>query len=259
VGFRNLSAELEELRGWSQERREGLRQQLKDQIDKYAPEDRLYCKWRSQFIKEIDSLDPWASLHFLRLIVHYLRMTSQLYEDIPKETRKKRKEARAIYRLHALKFSVLEHLREVGKGTVEDVRKALNKSPSELREALGQLEEVGKVECVPIPTGGRPKKFYRLTHREGPVTLPDKFTSMVVRFDEEGKESFEVPGDRTGRPPKTPETGLIFALFELLQLLGDARKDIYEDLKNILAAFCWINLSIDRIKKIAEPHPSDSN
>ncbi len=257
MGFRNLSAELEELRGWSQKRREGLRQQLEDQIDKYAPEDRLYCNWRSQFIEEIDSLDPCASLHFLRLIVHYLRMTSQLYEDIPKETRKNRKEARAIYRLHGLKFYILEHLREVGKGTVEDVRKALNKSPSELREALGQLEEMGKVECVPIPTGGRPKKFYELTHREGPVTPPDRFTSMVVRFDEESEPDFKMPGDRTGRPPKTPENDLISALFELLQLLGDARKDIYEDLKNILAAFCWIKVSDEAVKGVIKRHLPD--
>jgi len=167
---------------------------------------------------------------------------------------KKRKEDRAIYRLHALKFSILEHLREVGKGTVEDVRKALNKSPSELREALGQLEEVGKVECVPIPTGGRPKKFYELTHREGPVTPTDKFTSIVVRFDEEGKEIFEVPGDRTGRPPKTPENDLISGLFELLQLLGDARKDIHEDLKHILLAFCGLKVSDEAVKGVIKRH-----
>jgi DNA-binding MarR family transcriptional regulator len=257
MGFKNLSAELEELRGWSQERREGLRKSLKDQIDEYAPEDKLSLEWQSQFIEEIDSLDPCASLHFLRLIVHYLRMTSQLYKDVPREARKERKGARAIYRLHALKFSVLEHLREVDKGTVEDVRKALNKSPSELRKALGQLEQAGKVECVPFPTGGRPKKIYNLTHRKGPITPTNNLASMVVRFDGEGKESFEVPGDRTGRPPKSAEAVLISALFELLQLLGDAREDIYKDLQNILAAFCWINLSVDRIQKIIEPHPSD--
>lgn len=253
-----LLAELERLRGWPQDWSEGLRQQLEDQIDEYAPEDKHSRKWQPQFIEEIDSLDPCATLHFLRLIVHYLRMTSQLYEDIPKEARKERKGDRAIYRLHGLKFSVLEHLREVGKGTVEDVRKALNKSPSEIRKALRQLEDVGKVECVPTPTGGRPKKIYKLTHLEGQITLPDKLTSMVVRFNKEGGEDYEVPGDQIGRPPKTLEADLISALFELLHLLG-WRRDLYEDLQNILTAFCWITLPIDRIKKIAEPHPSDSN
>lgn len=195
MGFRNLSAELDELRGWSQERREGLRQLLEEQINKQAHEDKLAGKWRGEFLQELDSLDPCVGLHFLRLVVSYLRLTNPdepWYQDSSEKDRKDRKETRGYYR-------------KVSKGKGQRTRKPEN-------------------------------------------------LSIIVRFDEEGKDSFEVPGDRTGRPPKTLEADLISALFELLQLLGDAKKDIHEDLKQILFAFCGLEMGDEAIKGVIKRH-----
>jgi len=91
VGFRNLSAELNELRGLSQERREGLRQLLEVEVFELAPNDELSRKWHTQILEDLDSLDPCASLLFLRRIVHYLRSQVEEYfpDDITQEAHKK--------------------------------------------------------------------------------------------------------------------------------------------------------------------------